>query len=189
MYSDLTVEDWLDTALNMVLIRKKTQTETQSMRHIWLRTERNKSHEADRKLSQVNNKVRGSGERCSIWKKQFIGRRAYELDVGTLCKEVHNYRSSGTLLYEYNATRSIFSHMEEVILLEVLATIPQVLHMDCTLERLPYLAYRYAREKGKSYPREWDENKQAGSEWQTDFMMHYEISYSFPAKCEILQAK
>jgi len=116
----------------------------------------------------------------------------YELDLETLREEIRHYKSSLAKVYEYNGNGRIFSYKDELMLLEILATIPQSLYcicQSCTLERLPYVAYLMARQKNKSYPSEWDKNQQAGRGWQTNFeiVYEYELSNSFPAKCKLIQ--
>ncbi|KYN23365.1 hypothetical protein ALC57_04239 [Trachymyrmex cornetzi] len=115
----------------------------------------------------------------------------YELDFETLCDEVRHFKNSKAKNYEYNGTGRIFSFKEELLLLKILATIPQA-HctcQTCTLGRLPYLAYHMARKKNKIYPREWDVNQRAGKGWLINFEIEYdyEILNSFPAVCKLTQ--
>ncbi|XP_071631179.1 uncharacterized protein [Temnothorax longispinosus] len=115
----------------------------------------------------------------------------YKLDLETLRDEINFFRFSKAAEYEYHGTARIFSFKEELMLLEILATIPESFCtcLACTLDRLPYLAYHLALRKGKSYPREWDEHQQAGKEWQTNFEMdyEYEILGAFPTECNLPQ--
>ncbi|KYM75872.1 PREDICTED: uncharacterized protein LOC105622183 [Atta cephalotes] len=115
----------------------------------------------------------------------------YELDFETLCDEVCRFKNSGAKIYEYNGTGRIFSFKEELLLLKILAAIPQAhcICQTCTLERLPYIAYHMARKKNKIYPREWDVNQRAGKGWLINFEIEYdyEILNSFPAVCKLTQ--
>ncbi|KYN44750.1 hypothetical protein ALC56_00745 [Trachymyrmex septentrionalis] len=123
--------------------------------------------------------------------KEELVAKNYELDFETLCEEVLRFKNSGAKMYEYNGTGRIFSFKEELLLLKLLAAIPQAhcICQACTLERLPYVAYHMAQQKNKIYPREWDVNHRAGKGWLINFKIEYdyEIFNSFPAVCKLIQ--
>jgi len=122
--------------------------------------------------------------------KELIAKN-YELDFETLCDEVHRFKNSKAKMYEYNGSGRIFSFKEELLLLKILAAIPQVycICQTCTLERLPYIAYHMAGKKNKIYPHEWDVNQRAAIGWLRNFEVeyNYEILNSFPAVCKLTQ--
>lgn len=191
MNDDLTLKDWLNSALAMTLSRKRTKTVAAMcnqydyvpmLKRIKVSRDREECINATMKFEEAVKEILAGVSDSSVAER-------YGLDLETLRNEVFRFRNSRAALYEYNATGRIFTYKEELNLLEVLATVPHshCACQTCTLERLPFLAYHVARQKDKPYPREWDRQQQAGRGWLTNFQIEYdyEISNSFPNECKI----
>ncbi|TGZ47153.1 Uncharacterized protein DBV15_06077 [Temnothorax longispinosus] len=182
------IEAWFPLALNMISSRKRTKTVAgicdkfdyvPMLKRIKIKKEKKDYLNYTMKFEAAVKEILAGANDSSI-------ARRYVLDLEALRIEIQRFRNSGAAEYEYDNGR-IFSLKEELMLLEILATIPQPFCTcpTCALDRLPYLAYHLALRKGKSYPREWDEHRQAGKEWQTNFKIKYdyEISNSFLTEC------
>lgn len=63
------------------------------------------------------------------------------------------------------------------------------MYYGLTYKATRVLAYDYAKQLGKEYPTNWDDNKMAGSEWMRSFMKrHPRLSYRKPENTSIARA-
>lgn len=191
MNDDPTLKDWLNSALAMTLSRKRTKTvaaicDTYDYMPMLKRIKVSRDKE---ERFNTTTKFEEAVREVLAGVNDSLAAERYGLDLETLRNEIFRLRDSPVAVYEYNASGRIFTYKEELMLLEVLATVPhsRCMCQTCTLERLPFLAYHAARQKGKPYPREWDQQQRAGRGWLTNFKIEYEyeIANSFPHECEI----
>jgi len=115
----------------------------------------------------------------------------YKLDLPRLNEEIDQYKRFGTGPYEYdkpiNLNTEVFTFNDEISLLLRLRwwkkkSLSSCVCQICAMEYLLRLAYQFAQENNKSYPKAWDTYKQADEEWLIDFEMAHskELSRMFP---------
>ncbi|XP_011055273.1 PREDICTED: uncharacterized protein LOC105146602 [Acromyrmex echinatior] len=188
-----SLQEWLNKTVDMIIKRKRSQMvgeisdkwDIPTFKKIKVKKETKEYLDLTQRFEAAVNDVLAGEE------EELVATN-YELDFETLRDEVCRFKNSGAETYEYNGTGRIFSFKEELQLLKILAAIPradmsQCICQTCSLKRLPYMAYRMAKEKNKIYPREWDLKQQAGKGWLIKFEIEYdyEILNSFPAVCKL----
>ncbi|CAL1682322.1 unnamed protein product [Lasius platythorax] len=120
--------------------------------------------------------------------------KVYKLNPETITKEIskHKYLLSKNITkgpYEYDnflVEGRVFTFQEELSLLSELRQWKYKSPLPCTclicaMERLPSLAYQFAKKKYILYPQTWDTYMQADEDWLVDFeMAHNFISKLYP---------
>lgn len=187
MENDPTVKDWLKVALDMTFSRKRTKR----VAHVcdkfnYAPVRRIKVSKDKEDYLNLALKFELAVKEVLAGADDSLVAESFELDLETLRQEIIRFQNSTADLYEFNVTGGVFSYREELMLLEVLATIPRsnCKCQACTLILLPFLAYRVARQKGKS-PQEWNLYQHANEAWLANFKIEYEyeISNSFLKHC------
>ncbi|XP_011630961.1 uncharacterized protein LOC105423030 [Pogonomyrmex barbatus] len=105
-----------------------------------------------------------------------------------LQQETERYRRQTERMnypYECFILGDIFSYEEGLALVDILTSVPpqNCRCLDCSLRRLPILAYEMARIisgiKGVQYPPTWDLSRQAGPEWSQKFQREYDHELNY----------
>ncbi|XP_011690446.1 PREDICTED: uncharacterized protein LOC105451590 [Wasmannia auropunctata] len=195
MNTDPILQAWLTKALDMVSSRKRSRLVVEICdKHDYVpMLKRIEYSEATEEYLELAKRFGAAVKDVLAGADDSSVAGAYRLDLETLRGEVHRHRDSGAEQYEFPNGKT-FSYKEELMLLEILATVPQAycVCQKCTSERLPYVALYVARQKNKVYPHDWNEYQQASKEWVENFITSYEDeflrAFPFPSECKSTQA-
>ena len=102
--------------------------------------------------------------------------RQFEISRTTLQRHIDFCRKSKPENKEFNfaytnrcAVWTVFSKDEESALVEYLVVACNM-HYGLSKQQVKKLAFEYANANGKTYPKSWDANGEAGDQWYFDFM-------------------